>query len=746
MPEMIPNGRDRAIKKAIRNYLKGYLFSLEPNYVEEMDKGKISKSLRQEFLNKGKPLASHAEVRLQSKGKKWLIENGNEKYTVLKHEKLLAIFLSPSFKFDINKKEDFQRLGLHVSTVLSIRNDAKLCVRIKNEFINMVREEVNYYRGMARFNFNLGCQAHFEKLSSHVSSELAIMNNLYFRVLNATLLFGPRTSFLSRKMFKRLVDLLKEHITDPNEQSRTILEFMIVFGLGNYRDVIEDSDDWDGQWPGSWQAIRWLINDSVNQCITALQKKLKFKIQCDASFLSHKIIEAMVSPDKFRFLISPENSISIAWNNKSRELHISHNMIKLLKVPLGAKQVLTVANSGAELNAPKRNVPIPGDTRVVISARENGAIIELFAYESVLKSGESTAVLNADGHETTVSVGDDITHLLKSDGEESLEKGNLRTIKGISIQGQEGNRKIPDGFRLKIKQEGSKARIYMKQEIKIGSKESAEIIGLRDVAFSVWECACGHIGCAERHRISSWNPTYSLAAFLATAVKGIAVGKNLWTVAAGSFVQGMLYAIMVADTNQDILNGRLRYAPIEYKVCSCKNKFHGAKCDRGHENDSFDPQKMKRIAKDALILTGNKQAYEQLALFRCKNKNCKNLYEILPEDLVKANRCEICGAAIFGKEFIKDVLKQLSGFRHRHYSITRAKLWREMKRSHAQQKKICRSCVGKVELTLRCPLCQNELSQRETSVWLRGEPFKSQTINDNILPNEEVTDYEQKYL
>ncbi|EGV16233.1 hypothetical protein [Thiocapsa marina] len=75
--------------------------------------------------------------------------------------------------------------------------------------------------------------------------------------------------------------------------------------------------------------------------------------------------------------------------------------------------------------------------------------------------------------------------------------------------------------------------------LKLAPSEILELAG--PVTLDVLECTCGHWRCAERHRLSGWQPDaaeISLASFVASAVKG--PGRTLRT---GTFPQGMLFAL-----------------------------------------------------------------------------------------------------------------------------------------------------------------------------------------------------------
>lgn len=75
--------------------------------------------------------------------------------------------------------------------------------------------------------------------------------------------------------------------------------------------------------------------------------------------------------------------------------------------------------------------------------------------------------------------------------------------------------------------------------LKLTPSETLELAG--PATLDVLECTCGHWRCAERHRLSGWQPDaaeITLASFVASAVKG--PGRTLRT---GTFQQGMLFAL-----------------------------------------------------------------------------------------------------------------------------------------------------------------------------------------------------------
>lgn len=83
-----------------------------------------------------------------------------------------------------------------------------------------------------------------------------------------------------------------------------------------------------------------------------------------------------------------------------------------------------------------------------------------------------------------------------------------------------------------------------RRQIRLRMGQTARFIAPGTLA--LWECTCGHIRCAERHRLTAWEPgQVSLWAFGASAVKGPQP-----TIQLGSFVQGMYYALL---SQEDVL-------------------------------------------------------------------------------------------------------------------------------------------------------------------------------------------------
>lgn len=105
---------------------------------------------------------------------------------------------------------------------------------------------------------------------------------------------------------------------------------------------------------------------------------------------------------------------------------------------------------------------------------------------------------------------------------------------------------LADGVKVIISARDEEARIEVawngqRQQVRLRVGETATIPA--PAALTIWECSCGNVHCAERHRLEAWDPTQvSLWAFVASAVKG--PQRSIQT---GSFVQGMYFPLLAQE-------------------------------------------------------------------------------------------------------------------------------------------------------------------------------------------------------
>ena len=260
-------------------------------------------------------------------------------------------------------------------------------------------------------------------------------------------------------------------------------------------------------------------------------------------------------------------------------------------------------------------------------------------------------------------------------------------------------------------------------------------------AIFVRECTCGSIRCAERHRIESWNPQFSLRAFVAVAVKGVKPRGGNTPPGLVSLQQGMYYQHLNRGTEALVgdkrhrLHLRLRLVSAAVKQCTCGSVFLEDICPEC--GDRFDPFRMKMVKKKAfLILEGrcpeDQTRLEQLGkcfvrkgFLRCNDKDaagkrtCDNYFELTDSLWAEQVYCRACGQPIYQKEELPKWLPT---------AATRLQL---LKRLQAQRRRLvkrqakCPHCGKQLhEVSLQCPLCCScQLGQNLVFLYERKPPL-----------------------
>ena len=143
-----------------------------------------------------------------------------------------------------------------------------------------------------------------------------------------------------------------------------------------------------------------------------------------------------------------------------------------------------------------------------------------------------------------------------------------------------------------------------------------DAVRLPDAAsLTVWECTCGHRRCAERHRLSAWDPALSLTNFVASAIRarGTAPNRDLH---AG-------HALCAVGAG-GILMARLRTASVEFRRCpSCGAEYGGRRCPQCKTPASPTTE---RLLKQLLIVDDHEiPLFVRQERWRCRR--CGHLYE-----------------------------------------------------------------------------------------------------------------------
>jgi hypothetical protein len=277
--------------------------------------------------------------------------------------------------------------------------------------------------------------------------------------------------------------------------------------------------------------------------------------------------------------------------------------------------------------------------------------------------------------------------------------------------------------------------VQQTSHVQVPHGTTAEITTTEPTDIARWECGCGHQACAERHRLAAWDPAamvertrvvrnkdgqpekvkdatpLTLWNFVASAVKG-----PRQPIKTGSFPQGMYFPLLTEEEEVDGKMTKLRFVPVEFKVCCCGKTYEGEICPKCRQ--AFDPQRMRKLAYDRIIrIQEDPAAYTQTE--RCRCRICKNLFD-LQAAVVASAQCPACRSFLFPQEALKKQRKTVN-------AATLLKLARQLESARQQLSTACPSCGEPVPTVCWCPWCRTQpdaetrccVPQRLTTVWVR---------------------------
>lgn len=352
-----------------------------------------------------------------------------------------------------------------------------------------------------------------------------------------------------------------------------------------------------------------------------------------------------------------------------------------------------------------------------------------------LKKAESLQIV---ARENAVEIGKDVD--VPPGGKYVLDVGG----QGASIKIKGVPHAIAPGTRLVVAcgDGGMEIRLHPENKtFRLKPGESAELLpGKEPAELIVRECTCGSIRCAERHRLESWNPEFSLIAFVAAAVKGLKPEGGNTLPGLVSLQQGMYFQHLnrgieaLLGGKQHRLQSRLRLVSAAAKQCTCGAVFMDDSCPEC--GAKFDPVLMKIVKKKAfLILKGvgpeDQTRLEQLGksyvrkpFLRCNRKDaagkriCDNHFEFFDSLLVEQAKCHECHRPLYREEELKKLIFTAAT------SMQQLKKLQAKRRRLVKKKATCPHCGSRVhKVPLQCPVCRScKLGQNLVFLYERKPP------------------------
>ena len=286
---------------------------------------------------------------------------------------------------------------------------------------------------------------------------------------------------------------------------------------------------------------------------------------------------------------------------------------------------------------------------------------------------------------------------------------------------------VPDGSRVVIACCEDRTEIRLPEtsfRLEPGGDATLDL-GRGGAALYIWQCACGSRHCAERHRVSCWDPGFSLRAFVAAAVKGVTRKGGKVRVGFFSLQQGMYYPLLtrsieaVAGNQNKLLTIRVRLVRAALIKCTCPAKHSHMdavcpKCDR-----PFDPTSMKMMESKAYFIAEGsdyedsaklarwRPDYERQEFCRCNNlvdgKKCNNLVPFYFEKSFNEQAVchhKYCSKPLFSRAQLDSLLKRDLT------SMAALRRLRRMRTRLVRRGVCCPHCNGPVrEIPWTCPYC-----------------------------------------
>jgi hypothetical protein len=535
-----------------------------------------------------------------------------------------------------------------------------------------------------------------------------------FRLKYAMWLLGPDAYPPPIHIYKELQDLLKTVLGDlsgEKERLERLLDVVIAYGCGWRRKIELNAAGWEGRWQGALRSLSAMCEQPVKYALLQLAKIFNLS-GFEGSGLETKDqrrgVHAKGDPDT-----ETEKRKSTDFNDSVQGIaaQLAMQLVRPEQplVPAAGNFINVISKEKALeiLNDPDLNVDVRLGGKYVLGIKGEGAFLEI------------------KGERCRVSAG---AYLVMACCEDYAE---IRVLPVKQI------------FRLKP---GDSAQIFL-------PKDGIEV--------STWECTCGSVRCAQRHRIESWSAEFSLRAFLAAAVKGVKPASGKVPSGLFSLHQGMLFpelnrgVLLLVGEKEHPVWVKMRLVPVAQRRCNCmpdsllgcgektepsgsctcagepkykKPTFMGDFCPLCGQK--FDPSRMKTVRskaflilegmgwQDCKILKAIGKTYKRRAFFRCRD--CDNLIRLSENRVVEEAQCHNCFHPLFPRQQLKKLV--LPGVT----TFAQLKKLHRMRRRIVQKGAVCAKCGVEVrEIPMCCSFCGScKLGQNLVFLYVRKPPAR----------------------
>ena len=539
-----------------------------------------------------------------------------------------------------------------------------------------------------------------------------------FRQKYAMWLLGPDDYPPPIHIYKDLQDQLKTVLVDlsgERERQERLLDVVIAYGCGWQRKIELNAAGWEGRWQGALRSLSAMCEQPVKYALLQLAKIFNLS-GFEGSGLETKA-QRRGAPAKDDIDTETEKRKSTDFNDSVQGVaaHLAMQLVRpehpLVAVASNFVKVISKEKALEILNDLYLNVDVRLGGKYVLGIKGEGAIIEIKGRRCGVPAGACLVIACCEDY------------------------AEIRVLP------------VKQTFRLK-------------------PGDSAQIILPKDgIEVSTWECTCGSVRCAQRHRLESWSAEFSLRAFLAAAVKGVKPASGKVPSGLFSLQQGMLFpelnrgVLLLLGEKEHPVWVKLRLVPVAQRRCNCmpdsflgcgektepsgsctcvgeqklkKPTFMGDFCPLCGQK--FDPSRMKTVRskaflilegmgwQDCKILKAIGKNYKRRAFFRCRD--CDNLIRSSENRLVEEAQCHKCFHPLFPKQQLKKVI--LPGVT----PFAQLKKLHNLRRRKVQRGAVCAKCGAEVrEIPLCCSFCGScKLGQNLLFLYVRKPPARIERL------------------
>ena len=350
---------------------------------------------------------------------------------------------------------------------------------------------------------DIGNPQHFERLVDAARSALGYIAQsaedaeAELRSVVAMCWLGPhRAGFPPETIRDQLLAILCQSVPDQQIRRERIMEFVIAYGCGKWREVRQGYEGWDTRWQGALRGLVRALEPAVEQS----NRWLAAHVAGFPQSRSHPQDEAFPEDtatwsDAWVLgtrLVRPEHELVAdeGWSLECVQTEADNMQTSGLElctanqgyqqtIPVGAKAIWTIqAGQGGVMPPHGQPLPLTSEAMLLVLARDEDAILKTVTAEH-------------------------------------------------------------------------------SQQTRLKAGEVAQITGAMTVV--MWECTCGTTHCQERHRLDRWEPTQVVLKASKAGDQKIDAALTLWDFVAsavkgpqpriktGSFVQGVYFPLLAHE-------------------------------------------------------------------------------------------------------------------------------------------------------------------------------------------------------